>query len=67
MSQHGARLALVQNVQDAVVRRTAALRGLRPVANASGAFVSLMNSHGIGWCAAVASSRTIRYVTGACP
>ena len=49
-----------------VVQQTAALRGLRPVANAFGALVSLMYSRGIGWCAAVASSRTIRYITGAC-
>ncbi|PQM46374.1 hypothetical protein C1Y40_03453 [Mycobacterium talmoniae] len=49
-----------------VVQHTAALRGLRPVANALGALVSLMYSRGIGWCAVVASSRTIRYIAGAC-
>ena len=49
-----------------VVQHTAALRGLRPVANAFGAAVSLMYSRGIGWRAVVASSRTILYITGAC-
>ena len=48
------------------MQHTAALRGLRPVANALGAAVSLMYSLGIGWWALVASSRTIRYIAGAC-
>jgi hypothetical protein len=48
------------------VQHTAALRGLRPVAKAFGAAVSLMYSRGIGWRAVVASSRTMRYITGAC-
>lgn len=43
-----------------LVTHTAACRGLRPVANAFGAFVGLTYSLGIGWCAVVASSRTIR-------
>ena len=49
-----------------VVQHTAALRGLRPVAKAFGAAVSLMYSRGIGWRAVVASSRTILYIAGAC-
>ena len=48
------------------VQHTAALRGLRPVANALGAAVSLMYSRGIGWCAVLANSRTILYISGAC-
>jgi len=42
MAQHRAQLPLVQNAQQAVVAQTAALRGLRPVANALGASVGLM-------------------------
>ena len=46
------------------MQQTAALRGLRPVANAFGAWVGLTYSLGIGWRADVASSRTIRYIAG---
>jgi len=49
-----------------VVQHTAALRGLRPVAKALGAAVSLMYSCGMGWRAVVASSRTMRYMAGVC-
>ena len=42
------------------VQQTAALRGLRPVANAFGASVGDMYSRGMGCRAAVDSSRTIR-------
>ena len=41
------------------VKQTAALRGLRPVANALGWLVGLTYSRGIGCRAAVESSRTI--------
>ena len=41
------------------VTQTAALRGLRPVANALGWWVGLTYSRGIGCRASVASSRTI--------
>ena len=47
------------------VQQTAALRGLRPVANALGAAVGDTYSAGIGAGAAVESSRTIRYSPGA--
>ena len=43
------------------VQQTAALRGLRPVAKALGAWVGEMYRRGIGWRAAVESSRTMRY------
>ena len=46
------------------VQQTAALRGLRPVANAFGAIVGETYSRGIGCRAAVDSSRTIRYIAG---
>ena len=46
------------------VQQTAAWRGLRPVANALGADVGETYSRGIGWRAAVASSRTIAYIAG---
>jgi hypothetical protein len=46
------------------VQHTAALRGFRPVANALGWLVGLMNSRGIGCRAIVASSRTIAYISG---
>ena len=36
------------------------------MANALGAAVSLIYSRGMGWRAVVASSRTIRYIAGAC-
>ena len=42
------------------VQHTAALRGLRPVANALGASVGDTYSRGIGWPAAVESSCTTR-------
>ena len=46
------------------VQQTAALRGLRPVAKAFGAFVGDTYSRGIGCRAWVDSSRTIRYIAG---
>ena len=46
------------------VQQTAALRGLRPVANALGWLVGLMYSRGIGWWARLDSSRTIAYSIG---
>ena len=46
------------------VAHTAACRGLRPVANAFGCIVGDTYSRGMGWCAAVASSRTIEYMAG---
>ena len=48
------------------VQQTAALRGLRPVAKALGAWVGEMYRRGMGWLAFVESSRTMRYITGAC-
>jgi hypothetical protein len=47
------------------VTQTAAVRGLRPVANALGAIVGDTYSRGIGWRACVDSSRTMRYSPGA--
>ena len=47
------------------VQQTAAFSGLRPVAKALGAWVGEMYSRGIGLPAAVDSSRTMRYITGA--
>ena len=47
------------------VQQTAAFSGLRPVANAFGAWVGEMYSFGIGWPALVESSLTMRYITGA--
>ena len=46
------------------VAQTAALRGLRPVANALGAAVGETYRRGIGWRACVDRSRTIRYIAG---
>jgi hypothetical protein len=46
------------------VQQTAALRGLRPVAKAFGAWVGETYSRGIGWRDAVESSRTMRYIVG---
>ncbi len=47
------------------VQQTAALRGLRPVAKALGAWVGEMYRRGMGCRAAVESSRTMRYSAGA--
>jgi hypothetical protein len=47
------------------VQHTAALRGLRPVANAFGASVGEMYRRGMGCLAWVESSRTMRYRAGA--
>lgn len=48
-----------------VVQQTAACCGSRPVAKALGEAVGEMYSRGIGFRLSVASSRTIRYITGA--
>ena len=48
------------------VQQTAAFCGLRPVANALGASVGEMYRRGMGLPALVDSSRTTRYITGAC-
>ncbi len=49
VADDAAQLALVQDAQDSSVQHTAALRGLRPVANAFGASVGEMYRRGIGW------------------
>ncbi len=48
------------------VQHTAAFSGLRPVAKAFGAIVGETYRRGIGLPALVLSSRTIRYIAGAC-
>ena len=48
------------------VQQTAAFWGLRPVAKAFGASVGEMYRRGIGLPAFVDSSRTMRYIAGAC-
>ena len=48
------------------VQHTAALSGLRPVANALGLMVGAMYSRGMGCSARRESSSTIRYMAGAC-
>jgi hypothetical protein len=39
--EHAAQLALIEDVQDAVVKQTAACSGLRPIPNAFGVAVGL--------------------------